>query len=62
MMARYPRTARDAALKCISCNAPVTRTVDDRYICVNCGDSPLTAKPTADDTAPATDESATADD
>jgi predicted RNA-binding Zn-ribbon protein involved in translation (DUF1610 family) len=40
-MSRYPRTARDATFKCISCNAPVTTTVDDRYVCVSCGEYPL---------------------
>ena len=43
-MARYPRTARDAALKCLPCNAPVTQTVDGRYVCVKCGESPLKQK------------------
>lgn len=40
-MGRYPRSARDAALKCIPCNAPVTSTVDGRYVCVSCGKTPL---------------------
>jgi predicted RNA-binding Zn-ribbon protein involved in translation (DUF1610 family) len=43
-MARYPRTARDAAIKCISCNAPVTKTIDNRYVCVDCGEAPLGQK------------------
>lgn len=38
-MGRYPRTVRDAAIKCIECNAPVATTVDDRYVCVECGRS-----------------------
>lgn len=40
-MARYPRTVRDAAIKCVACNAPVTRTVADEYVCVECGGSPV---------------------
>ena len=40
-MSRYPRTVRDSAIKCIGCNAPVARTVDDRYVCVECGESPI---------------------
>lgn len=43
-MTRYPRAARDAQLKCISCNAPVTTTVDRRYVCVECGDEVLRAR------------------
>ena len=42
-MARYPRSVRDARLKCISCNAPVVETVDDGYHCVACGEAPLEA-------------------
>ncbi|UPV98946.1 hypothetical protein M0R88_10440 [Halorussus gelatinilyticus] len=55
-MARYPRTARDAALKCISCNAPVIQTVDDRYVCVECGESPITPTSVADTTPTAADD------
>ena len=40
-MSRYPRTVRDSAIKCIGCNAPVAQTVDDRYVCVECGESPV---------------------
>ena len=40
-MSRYPKSIRDAAIKCIACNAPVARTVDDRYVCVHCGATPL---------------------
>lgn len=36
-MGRYPRAARDAAVKCISCNAPAVRTVGGDYVCVECG-------------------------
>ena len=28
-------------MKCISCNAPVVETVEDEYVCVDCGDSPI---------------------
>jgi hypothetical protein len=40
-MGRYPREVRDARIKCIPCNAPVTRTVDGDYVCVECGGSPV---------------------
>jgi DNA-directed RNA polymerase subunit RPC12/RpoP len=40
-MGRYPRTARDARIKCIPCNAPVTRTIEGKYVCVECGNSPI---------------------
>jgi hypothetical protein len=40
-MSRYPREVRDARIKCIDCNAPVVRTTDGRYACVECGGSPL---------------------
>lgn len=36
-MGRYPRAARGAAVKCISCNAPAVRTVGGSYVCVDCG-------------------------
>lgn len=40
-MGRYARAARGAAVKCITCNAPVTRTVGGDYVCVECGESPV---------------------
>ena len=40
-MNRYPREARDALIKCIPCNAPVTETVEGKYVCVKCGRSPI---------------------
>lgn len=40
-MSRYPREVRNARIKCIDCNAPVARTADGRYVCVECGGSPL---------------------
>lgn len=40
-MARYPRRAREAAIKCIACNAPVTTTVEGEYVCVDCGELPV---------------------
>lgn len=43
-MGRYPRGARAAAMKCIACNAPVVRTIDDEYACVECGGSPIELK------------------
>lgn len=40
-MSRYPRAARDAKIKCLQCNAPVTETVDGGYACVDCGRDPF---------------------
>lgn len=40
-MSRYPRAARDAKIKCMHCNAPVTETVDGGYACVDCGRNPF---------------------
>ncbi len=40
-MSRYPREARNARIKCIACNAPVVRTVEGEYVCVDCGESPI---------------------
>jgi len=45
-MARYPRPARSARIKCIACNAPVVETVGDGYICVSCGNSPVAPRST----------------
>lgn len=36
-MSRYPRPVRNAALKCIPCNAPIVETTDGEYACVDCG-------------------------
>ena len=36
-MARYPRAVRDAKIKCLECNAPVVETIDERLVCVDCG-------------------------
>jgi hypothetical protein len=43
-MGRYPREARDARLKCIECNAPVVKTVEGNYACVDCGAAPLESR------------------
>lgn len=40
-MSRYPTEVRQAAVKCISCNAPVVQTIDGTYVCVECGESPV---------------------
>jgi predicted RNA-binding Zn-ribbon protein involved in translation (DUF1610 family) len=40
-MSRYPREARNSRLKCISCNAPVVKTTDEQYVCVDCGSTPV---------------------
>lgn len=42
-MSRYPRSVRNAQVKCIDCNAPVARTVEEEYVCVECGESPIRA-------------------
>jgi Zn finger protein HypA/HybF involved in hydrogenase expression len=36
-MSRYPRAVRDAKIKCLECNAPVAETIDERFVCVDCG-------------------------
>ena len=50
-MSRYPREARNARFKCVPCNAPVVRTVDGRYVCVDCGSSPITSNGTEAESA-----------
>jgi len=40
-MSRYPRNARNSQLKCIDCNAPVVKTTDAEFICVDCGTAPV---------------------
>lgn len=40
-MNEYSREARVAVVKCIDCNAPVVRTIDGAFVCVDCGDSPI---------------------
>ncbi len=39
VMGRYPRPARSSRVKCIDCHAPATETIDDEYVCVECGAS-----------------------
>lgn len=36
-MTRYPRPVREAAQKCIPCNAPLVETTSGTYVCVECG-------------------------
>jgi len=48
-------------LKCIECNAPVVETVDDSYVCVDCGSEPLSAQTDAS-TAVREDTPSAADD
>lgn len=43
MADRFPRAARAATVKCISCNAPSTRIASGEYVCVECGKSVLGA-------------------
>ena len=43
-MGRYPKSVRDAAIKCVACNAPVAKTVSGAYACVDCGESPISAQ------------------
>lgn len=40
-MATYPQHVRATRMKCIGCNAPVVETVDDRFVCVECGAEPI---------------------
>lgn len=40
-MGKYPKAARAASIKCIACNSPVVTTVDDDYVCIECGESPI---------------------
>jgi predicted RNA-binding Zn-ribbon protein involved in translation (DUF1610 family) len=47
-MSRYPRPAREARYKCVSCNAPLTRTVEGGYVCVECGDTPIERRSASD--------------
>lgn len=42
-MSRYPRSVRDAKLKCIPCNAPVVETTSNQFVCVGCGNEPIRA-------------------
>ncbi len=46
-MGRYPRTVRDAQIKCITCNAPVVQTVENAFVCVGCGESPVNERVTS---------------
>jgi predicted RNA-binding Zn-ribbon protein involved in translation (DUF1610 family) len=50
-MSRYPRDARNAQMKCIDCNAPVVKTTDEEFVCVDCGSSPVQRSPTLDTSA-----------
>ena len=47
-MARYPRAARSARIKCVPCNAPVVEIIDGGYACVDCGDSPISPTDSAE--------------
>ncbi|MFB6297918.1 MAG: hypothetical protein ABEH56_05300 [Salinirussus sp.] len=40
-MSRFPKKVREAAVKCISCNAPVVETVGGEYVCVKCANNPV---------------------
>ncbi len=40
-MGKYAKPSRAAKIKCIECNSPVVTTVDEEYICVNCGGTPI---------------------
>jgi len=33
----YPRSVRQARVKCIECNAPAAEKIDGDYVCVSCG-------------------------
>jgi len=43
-MGRYPQAARCARIKCIECNAPVVETTESKYVCIECGETPLDAR------------------
>lgn len=47
-MGRYPQSVRSARLKCIDCNAPVVETVENEYVCVACGETPIEPATDAD--------------
>jgi len=38
-------------MKCIDCNAPVVKTTDEEFVCVDCGASPVQRSPTLDTSA-----------
>lgn len=40
-MGDYAKQSRAAKIKCIECNSPVVFTVDEEYICVTCGETPI---------------------
>ncbi|MDQ2072323.1 hypothetical protein ACODNH_18700 [Haloarcula sp. NS06] len=40
-MGDYAKPSRAAKIKCIKCNSPVVVTVDEEYVCVNCGEAPI---------------------
>ncbi|RXK46923.1 hypothetical protein EAF64_17405 [Halorientalis pallida] len=41
---RYPKAVRAASIKCIDCNAPVVETIEQAYVCAECGESPIRAR------------------
>ncbi len=49
MSRRFPTQARAAAVKCVTCNAPGTQTVEKDYVCVTCGKTVLTSTQTRGD-------------
>lgn len=57
-MDRYPRAARSARIKCVSCNAPVVETVDGGYACVGCGGSPISSTGSTDTDGPVEERAA----
>lgn len=48
-MGRYPRAVRSARVKCIACNAPAAETIEDRYVCVECGSAVVKPRDASDD-------------
>jgi predicted RNA-binding Zn-ribbon protein involved in translation (DUF1610 family) len=40
-MGRYPKSVRDAKVKCIPCNAPAAETTAQKFVCVECGSTVL---------------------
>lgn len=38
-MGRYPRSVRSARVKCINCNAPAAETIEEEFVCAECGEA-----------------------
>jgi predicted RNA-binding Zn-ribbon protein involved in translation (DUF1610 family) len=38
-MGRYPRPVRSARVKCVNCNAPAAETINEEFVCAECGET-----------------------